>query len=138
MAKKAKKAKKTARPRKKLPAKLVGLVDRLGALRDKLEPLRKAEGQLRDELTAAMAAAKVEAADGIRYQAVLDTVRTLTVDPAALRKMFGPRRAKMFLECIRVDKRAALKHFAEKQLEKAGRFSVSRRLNTKKKASGKQ
>lgn len=106
-------------------ARLAEMIDELGELKDKLKPFADAERLAAKALREAMEACGVAAATGAQYAATLETTRTLDIDPVAFKRKAKPA---VFVECLKIDNRAARKHFEEAELEKISKLSISTRL----------
>ena len=113
--------------------KLRKQIDQLGRLRDELAGLKASERQLSSEVQAAMAAGGHDTVASTGYIATLASRTELRIDLAKLRRKAG---TKIFLDCIRVDTKAARRHFPEAVLEGMGERVERTVLRISAKAGG--
>lgn len=101
-------------------------VQQLGELRAQMADLKSAERELSDEITEAMTAAKVASVDSTDYVAQLAETRRLVLDVKKFRRKAGE---KIFMDCARVDLKAARRHFPNSgELDKLGQVKASVQL----------
>jgi len=105
--------------------KLKKSVQQLGELRAQMTALKASERELTGAVVEAMRAGKLEQITSAGYAAQLTASRTLTLDVAKFRKKAGP---KIFAACVRVDNKAARRHFSDAELEKLGTVAESVKL----------
>lgn len=105
---------------------LAGRISRLGKLRAELSTVHAAERQLTASVKAGMEANRVDQAAGNGFIATLATIESLTLDVAKFRAKAGPKK---FLQCVKVDVKAARGFFGDKELAKLGAVTVSKRVN---------
>lgn len=104
---------------------LAGRITRLGKLRQEKASVAAAERQLTDSVREAMEAKRLDEAKGNGFIATLATVSSLTVNVAKFRAKAGPTK---FLQCVRVDVKAARGFFDDKTLAKLGTVAKSKQV----------
>ncbi len=114
---------------------LIEHVQKLGAMRERIGKLEASERQLSKLVRDALEASKNGQVQSADFTACLAERRALQVDAAKLRRKAGP---KLFMACIRVDVKAARRHFAENVLAKLGTVARSMQLRVSRRpATGK-
>jgi hypothetical protein len=106
-------------------ATLVKKVDELGRIKDELAEISSCERAAAAALKEAMQAAGLDNIQGRHFVAQLAEQTTLKLDAEEFWRMAG---RKQFMECARVDLKAARKHFGDAELEAVGETVLSRQL----------